>query len=375
MKAIKIIGIVILIITAIVLGLYFYIQYKSANVVDNKNLEESIDKEANLYIQEGNSIGLVIGVVKNGKTFIKGYGTIKKEKQILPDSLSIFELASTSKLFTTSTLQLLVDKGQLKLDDKIQTILTDKVKISSLGQNTTLLHLATHLSGFPSLPNSFIAKMNDEKNPYKDLVTKDIYDYLRTCEGKQAEGNFEYSNFGMGLLGHLLELKSGTKYEILVTKKLLGPLQMKNTFVTLDSINKKSIVEGYDENGNPSPIWTDNVLTGAGSFLSNASDMIKFIKANLHEEETSISKSLIQTHKRQLNGETGLGWILPSSVDKLLGNKDIVWHNGMAGGYASFLAIDRTNGYGIIILSNKAIDASTFGMKMVRTIRTQSWTN
>ena len=147
MKAIKIIGIVILVITAIVVGLYFYIKYKSNNVVDNKNLEASIDKKVNQYIQEGNSIGLVIGIVKNGKTFIKGFGTINKEKQISPDSLSIFELASTSKLFTTSTLQLLVDEGQLKLDDKIQTILIDKVKISLSGQNTTLLHLATHLSG------------------------------------------------------------------------------------------------------------------------------------------------------------------------------------------------------------------------------------
>lgn len=373
MKAIKIIGIVILGVIAIVFGLYLYIKYKSNHVADKKNLEASIEKQANQYIQQGNSIGLVIGIVKNGKTFIKGYGSIHKEKLISPDSLSIFELASTSKLFTTSTFQLLVDEGQLKLDDKIQTILTDNVKIASSGQNTTLLHLATHLSGFPSLPNSFIAKMNDEKSPYKDLVTQDIYDYLRTCEGKQPEGTFEYSNFGMGLLGHLLELKSGMKYEKLVTEKLLVPLKMKNTFVTIDSTHKSNIVQGYDENGNPSPIWTDNCLTGAGSFLSNASDMIKFIKSNLKENETPISTSLIQTHKRQLNGETGLGWILPSTADKLLGNKDIVWHNGMAGGYSSFLAIDKPNDYGVIILSNKAIDASTFGMKMVRIIRTQSW--
>lgn len=74
MKAIKIIGIVILVITAIIFALYFYIKYKSNNVVDNKNLEASIDKKANQYIQEGNSIGLVIGIVKNGKTFIKGFG-------------------------------------------------------------------------------------------------------------------------------------------------------------------------------------------------------------------------------------------------------------------------------------------------------------
>jgi hypothetical protein len=39
--------------------------------------------------------------------------------------------------------------------------------------------------------------------------------------------------------------------------------------------------------------------------------MIKFIEANLKEDEARISKSLIQTHKTQLNGETDIGWILP----------------------------------------------------------------
>ncbi len=373
MKAIKVIGMIVLALTTIVIALYFYIKYKSENIKDKKNLQASINEQAGKFLQDGKSIGLVIGIVKNGKTFINGYGTINKEKQILPDSLSVFELASTSKLFTTSTLQLLVDEGQLNLNDKIQTLVADKVTLPASAQNTNLLHLATHLSGFPSLPNSFIAKMTDETNPYKDLVTQDIYDYLKTCEEKKAEGNFEYSNFGMGLLGHLLETKSGIQYEKLVSQKLLKPLQMNQTFVSVDSSNKNNIVQGYDENGNPAPIWTDNVLTGAGSFLSNASDMIKFIQANLNENETSISKSLIKTHERQLNGETGLGWILPSSADNLLGNKNIVWHNGMAGGYASFLAIDKTNGYGIIILSNKAIDLTSLGMKMVRTTRTQSW--
>lgn len=369
----KIIGIIVLVIIVMFLGLYLYINYKLNNIVDNKDLEASVDRQAKKFIQEGNSIGLVIGIVKDDKNFIKGYGTINKEKQIEPDSLSIFELASTSKLFTTSTLQLLVDEGLLKLDDKIQEILIDKLKLPAFAQNTTLLHLATHHSGFPSLPNSFIAKMIDEIDPYKDLSTQDIYDYLKTCEGKQNEGKFEYSNFGMGLLGHLLEIKSGMKYEKLITQKLLAPLKMESTFVTVDAINKSKIAQGYDEKENPVPIWTDNCLTGAGSFLSNATDMIKFIKANLKENETNFSKSLIQTHQQKFKGEVGLGWIMPSSIDRLLGNKGIVWHNGMAGGYASFLAIDNVNSFGVIILSNKAIDMTTYGMKMVRTIRTQSW--
>ena len=95
----------------------------------------------------------------------------------------------------------------------------------------------------------------------------------------------------------------------------------------------------------------------------------------LNEKETKLSKSLIKTHQQQLNGETGLGWILPSNADKLLGNESIVWHNGMAGGYASFLAIDKKNNYGVIVLSNKAVDVTKLGMKIAIAARTQSWKN
>lgn len=369
----KIIGITLITITTIVVGIIIYIKYQSNNIKDKKNLADNIDKQANKFIDEGHSYGLVIGVFKNGKTYIQGYGTKENGQNIKPDSRTVFELASTSKLFTTSTLQLLIDNGELNLDDNIQNLLAEKLKLPESAQSTTLQHLATHLSGFPNLPNSFVAKMTDETNPYKDLVDADMYGYLKLCEGKKPDGTFEYSNFGMGLLGHLLEIKTGQYYEQLVKTRLLNPLQMTNTFVTIDSLNKQKIIQGYDEQGNKAPIWTDHVLTGAGSFLSNTEDMIQFIKANLNEGESIISKSLLKTHVQQLNGETGLGWMLPDKYDKLVGNQNMVWHNGMAGGYASFIAIDKTNNYGIIILSNKAIDLTKFAMKLTLSIRTQSW--
>lgn len=363
---------ILLLIGFLVFGLWSYMKFKKGNVEDSKNLESILDKQCNKFVAEGNAYGLVIGVVKNNKSYLKGYGTIKKGENILPDSSTIFELASTSKLFTTATLQILADDGKLKIEDKIQEILADKVKLPDIAKNTSLQHLATHLSGFPSLPESFLSKMKDDKNPYKNLVEQDIYDYLQTCQGKKEDGVFEYSNFGMGLLGHLLEIKTGLKYEQLVKETLLNKLEMNQTFIALDDAKKSKIAQGYDKNGNESPIWIDNVLTGAGSFLSNGHDMLKFIKANLNENQTQISKSLIATHMQQLNGETGLGWILPSATDNFLGNKNIVWHNGMAGGYASFIVIDKVNNYGFFILSNKAIDVTKFGMKLTISVRTQS---
>jgi CubicO group peptidase (beta-lactamase class C family) len=127
--------------------------------------------------------------------------------------------------------------------------------------------------------------------------------------------------------------------------------------------------------GNEAPIWIDEVLTGAGSFLSCGADMIKFIQANLSADAAALSPSLLKTHLQQMGGDTGLGWILPGATDKLLGNKHLIWHNGMAGGYASFIAADKVNKYGLILLSNQAIDVTELGMKLTIIARTQSWQN
>lgn len=375
MKILKILGIIILVIILSLIVLFFFAKNKLARMEDKGDLAKVINEESIKFINNGNSLGLVVGIVKNGQVFLKGYGTIKKGENIAPDLTTIFELASTSKLFTTSTLQILSDHNRIDIDEKIQNILKDKVTLPTIAQNTTLQNLATHTSGFPSLPKSFIAKMTDARNPYKDLVKKDIYNYLINCEEKNPEGTFEYSNFGMGLLGHLLEIKTNRNYEQLVKETLLDPLEMKSTFINVDSPKNYKIAQGYNENNEPTPIWIDNVLTGAGSFLSNGEDMIKFIKANLTEEASTISRSLINSHRNQLNNQTGLGWLYPENIDKLMGQKSIVWHNGMAGGYSSFIAIDKTNNYGVIILSNKSVDITTFGMKLTMYARTQSWKN
>ena len=374
-RIMKILGIVIIVILFLVFIFLMFIRYKLNNVTDNKDLQHSLEKRVSKFLESNKTCGLIIGVYKDGKTSIMCYGVTNKDLRVKPDSSSLFELASTSKLFTTNVLQILCDKGVLSLDDKIGDILKDKIKLPQIAQNTTLRDLATHRSGFPSIPISFLAKMTDENNPYKDLIIEDLYEYLKNCKDKKEDGNYEYSNFGMGLLGHLLELKTTIKYEDLIKQELLSKLEMNQTTITLNDSLNKLLAQGYNENGKPNPIWTDNVLTGAGSFLSNGSDMIKFIRANLDSNYSSVSKSLIKTHNKQYNNEFGIGWAQPTFMDNFMGNKNIIWHNGMAGGYSSYLSIDKTTNSGLIILTNTAEDITSFGAILTRAISTQSWKN
>jgi D-alanyl-D-alanine-carboxypeptidase/D-alanyl-D-alanine-endopeptidase len=369
----KITGIIVLVLLVAGAGLFLFVLYRVKNIEDKKDLQAAIHKSVTAFLAKDNTYGIVIGVYKAGRTSIMGYGSVEKGTAKLPDSNTLFELASTSKLFTTSTLQILCDKGLLNLDDKIADLLKGKVELPPIAAQTTLRHLATHTSGFPSLPEAFIEKMTDENNPYAALKMQDLYDYLKTCTGKQKEGTFEYSNFGMGLLGQLIALKTNIDYEALVKMELLSPLAMNATTVTLDSASTRLLAQGYNETGAPNPVWTDHVLTGAGSFISNASDMITFIKANLPDGGTPVSGSLLKTQVQQGDEEMGLGWILPGSADRFIGNSAVIWHNGMAGGYASYLSIDKATQSGLIILSNKAIDVTSLGVKLTRFISTQSW--
>ncbi len=373
MKALKITGIVFLVLVLLLVSIFFYIRYQLNHMPDTGDLEAKIDRNVKRFFEmDASGSALVIGIYKDGRSTIKGYGTTVKGETVLPDANSVFELASTSKLFTTTLLQMLVDKGIVRLDDRISDLLRDQVALPPAAANTTLRHLATHRSGFPGLPDAFLQKMQDTTNPYKDLTTADLYNYLKTCEGKRPEGAFEYSNFGMGLLGHVLALRLGMPYETAVQQELLRPLGMTHTFVTPNSTQVADIVQGYTEAGTPNPMWTDTVLTGAGSFLSNAADMLLFIRANV-DQSHPLYPTMARTHALQPGEKTALGWMQPDGFDRFMGNRNILWHNGLSGGYASYLAIDTAAKAGIIVLSNVSKDISADAGLLMRVVKGQSW--
>ena len=360
-----VIGVLILFLALGIASFLAYRYYGNRNIKDTKNLEEIVGRIGSDYVNKNGNVGLVIGVVRGDRVFIKGFGKKSKESTEAPDAQTLFELASIGKVFTTSATQILSDRGEISFDDSIDKYLNPKVKICEKAKNITLRQLATHTSGLPSFPESFVPKIKDELNPYKDLTIRDLYDYLETCENLGEVGSFDYSNLGMGVLGHILELKTGKPYETIVKDEIINPLEMKNTTITLSAEQRKLLAQGYNELGNPNPVWEDAVLTGAGSFLSNAEDMTKFIHANFDVSRSEISGSLLKTHEKQSGVETGLGWHYYSKFFAILTDEeDVIWHNGGAGGYASFIAINKKTKSVVIILYNTTDDVTWLGTRL-----------
>lgn len=359
------IGVLIFLLALGVASFLAYRYYGNRNVKDTKNLEEIVGRIGDGYVNKNGNVGLIVGVVRGDRVFIKGFGKKSKERGDAPDAQTIFELASIGKIFTASAAQILSERGEISFDDSIDKRLNPTVKMCEKAKNITLRQLATHTSGLPSFPESFIPKIKDELNPYKDLTVRDLYDYLATCENLGAVGKFDYSNLGMGVLGHILELKTGKSYETIVKDEIVNRLEMKNTTITLSAEQRELLAQGYNEQGNPNPVWEDSVLTGAGSFLSNAEDMTKFIRANFDASHSEISNFLLKTHEKQTGGETGLGWHYYSRFfAALTDEEDVIWHNGGAGGYASFIAINKKTKSGVIVLSNTTDDVTWLGTRL-----------
>src|SRR6185295_15594211 len=119
----------------------------------------------------------------------------------------------------------------------------------------------------PRLPTNFTPK--DSMNPYADYTVSDLYDFLESYTLPRDPGeSYEYSNLAMGLLGHILELKSGRKYEPLVIEKICRPLQMADTIVTLSADQKRRLAPGHLPNGKTVPNWDLPGLAGAGALRS-----------------------------------------------------------------------------------------------------------
>ncbi len=363
------------VVLAIAASGVFYLKYRLDNAPDNKNLAAAIDAEIKKYPLQG----LVVGIYKDGKSFIKGYGTVSKDSSTVPDGSTVFQLASVSKLFTASLLQILCDEGVLTLDATLGELLGGTYVLSPAAKQVTLRQLATHTSGFPSIPKPLeiaVSKLVKEEtlmqNPYSHLGAEYIVDYLKTTEDKHEPGRFEYSNYGMGLLGHVMEFVTKQDLAVLLAEKIFAPLNMTHTAINLTPAMQKNLAQGYTEKNEPTPMWTFSALAGAGALNANAEDMLTFIRTNI-EDSHALSAVLKKTHAPQLGGITGIGWMQPAFLDKFFGNKTIIWHNGMVGGYAAYVSVDSQNKTGLVVLSNKALDVTMLGMMLTRQVRTQSW--
>lgn len=183
--------------------------------------------------------GGVLLAAKDGKIFIeKAFGYYTYAKKIPMSTGSIFDLASITKVVTTtSAIMKLYDDGKIRLNDPIGKYIPEFVdnnlKDADIRKSITVKHLLTHTAGLP--PFKLFYQIEGDYNDRMSTV------YLTELEYTPGE-KCVYSDIGFILLGKIVERVSEKPLDEFVEENIFKPLGMNDTYYTPDSSKLKRIV-------------------------------------------------------------------------------------------------------------------------------------
>jgi CubicO group peptidase (beta-lactamase class C family) len=301
---------------------------------------------------EHSGIAIAVGVIDANGRRVVTYGSLAKDDKRRLDGDTVFEIGSMTKVFTSLLLMDMVDRGEVNMDDPASKYLPASVKMPERnGRKITLADLSTQSSGLPRIPSNFGPKDND--NPYTDYSVQQLYDLLSGYQLTRDPGSqYEYSNLGVGLLGHVLTLRAGMSYESLVRSRICDPLGMADTRITLTPAMKDRLAIGHNVTGAAVGNWDIPTLAGAGALRSTVNDILKFLAANLGYVKSPLAKAMAEEVSiRRPTGmpdmEIAYAWHVQSKDGSA-----IIWHNGGTGGYRTFMGFDPKARTGAVVLTN-----------------------
>ena len=160
-----------------------------------------------------------------------------------------------------------------------------------------------------------------------------------------------YSNAGATLASYILERIYHKPFETQLRERILAPLGMTDTMITLTPGQQARLAIGYDGDGRVMPSDAA-VALGAGALRSTTRDMVKYAAWEMDESHPEVALS----HQPQAtagNYAAGLNWQI-MTVDQ----RRVVWQTGNFEGYHSYCITEPELKIGLVVLLNEADNTS-----------------
>jgi D-alanyl-D-alanine-carboxypeptidase/D-alanyl-D-alanine-endopeptidase len=277
--------------------------------------------------------GGVVAAEVSGRTvrFFKA-GNPAPHKGIPPEKV-IFEIGSITKIFTGLLLAQAVIEHKVSLDDPIGRYLPSSLALDPSTAAITLEQLATHTSGLPRMPDNFHFK--DPLDPYADFTMDSFYSFLRNYHPKTLPPHpAEYSNVGVGLLGHVLELVYQQPYADLIVMKITAPLGLHDTVVNLNEEQKSRFAVPHS-GPHVARALHMQAAEASGALHSTAADLVRFAQVLMLSEENPLRAAwdLAQQPRHDfVDGKIGLNVLFVERNDQI-----VYQHGGATTGFRSYL--------------------------------------
>jgi serine-type D-Ala-D-Ala carboxypeptidase len=286
---------------------------------------------------------------------------------------TIFDIASISKLFTTTAAMKLYEQGKFNLDDPVGKYIPEFNENGK--ENVTIRQIMTHTSGF----TAWIPLYNMGTNREDRLQIA-----LKYQLKNQPGTTYTYSDLNLITLGVLVERLTGQRLDEFVKENITEPLGMKDTMYNPPaSLRERVAATEYQPNIGRGMVWgsvhdenawsLDGVAGHAGVF-STAKDLAVFGHMILQKGKYGPTQILQPETVRLLtenqlpqfpSNSHGLGWELNQGwyMDSLA-NEETLGHTGYTG---TSMVVSPKNQMIVLTLTNRVHPSrATVSMNPIR---------
>lgn len=301
--------------------------------------------------------GVVVGIEYRGESLLsRAYGFANLERRVPMTPEHIFRIASHSKTFTATAIMQLVERGAVRLDDRIEQHLP-WLEQGEAGR-ATLRQLLSHAAGLTRDGSNA-----DYWQLYRPFPGIDELRQLVADGGQVLPANdrFKYSNIGYSLLGLAIEAASGKSYAEYVTEWIVRPLGLGSTGPDTHLGMRDRVVTGYTSSYPgfpriPLPDVETGVMASATGLYSTAIDLCRYASSHVLGNDLLLrdaSKREMQQPSwaiDQSDERYGLGFAVAD-----LGARRMVGHGGTFPGHATRTWIDPHDGLVVVVLVNESV--------------------
>lgn len=251
---------------------------RSDHSISDRSFEE-LGKVVDKFIEENRTVGAELLVIqKDHVLFHQSFGFSDKEQERKWENNTFCNIRSMTKPITSAAAQILIDRKQLNLDDPVAKYLESFDNDKS--RAVTVRQVLSHRSGLP-LTNLI------QPNQYQDL-SKQVASSGKWGPNFKPDSKFWYSDSGTDVVGALVEKVSGELLNEFVTREILKPLDMTDTFYGIAgsetqlaqaaSLYIKNKSKGWIRfwKANDKPIYP--FAWGSQTIYSTTTDYAKFLK-------------------------------------------------------------------------------------------------
>lgn len=323
---------------------------------DHKSAE--IEAIVRQKVREGFNGNVLIaqrGIVLYKNCFGLGHFERGERDTLVEDSK--FQLASLSKTFTAVGTLKLIEMGKLSLDDSIQKFYPDFPY-----HGISVRELLSHRSGLPNYAYSFDDSMKvnfyKREKPYPTNAT--IMHWFATVKPTPQRYNipgrgFSYSNTNYMVLASIIEKVTKQSYESYISKTILEPLGMHETFVATsrnEAFNRHKTA-GYQWNRRIPKDYYDDVVGDKGIY-STIGDLFRWYRAlngNCILQKKTMAEAFIpRSFERKSTKNYGYGFRMMLDAND---QPEFIYHSGWWKGYNTMFWFSPKDEYVIIMLGNK----------------------